>query len=142
MRVDILERLADLIRPAIAYRPGTTPGEPPVGAADGDGFVATVAMTSLVGCSGEDFASILQIARLRARDAPGPGHHRAAAPGGTDPAHRARRCERRPDHSEDGGRGRSGDRRRVPRPRPTGETASDSVTDAAPADDERGDPPR
>ncbi len=31
VRVDILERLADLIRPAIAYRPGTTVGEPPPG---------------------------------------------------------------------------------------------------------------
>ncbi|MBB4019221.1 ATP-dependent RNA helicase SUPV3L1/SUV3 [Chelatococcus caeni] len=60
VRVDILERLADLIRPAIAYRPGTTPGEPPAGAADGDAFVVTVAMTSLVGCSGEDFSSILK----------------------------------------------------------------------------------
>ncbi|WP_046861926.1 helicase-related protein [Microvirga massiliensis] len=60
VRVDILERLADLIRPAIAYRPGTTPGDPPAGAADGDGFVSTVAMTSLVGCSGDDFASILK----------------------------------------------------------------------------------
>ena len=60
VRVDILERLADLIRPAIAYRPGETVGEPPAGAADGDGFVATVAMTSLVGCAGEDFASILK----------------------------------------------------------------------------------
>jgi ATP-dependent RNA helicase SUPV3L1/SUV3 len=60
VRVDILERLADLIRPAISYRPGVTPGEPPAGAADGDGFVVTVAMTSLVGCSGEAFASILK----------------------------------------------------------------------------------
>ncbi|WP_043748313.1 helicase-related protein [Methylobacterium nodulans] len=60
VRVDILERLADLIRPAIAYVPGTTPGEPPPGTADRDGFVATVGMTSLVGCSGEDFASILK----------------------------------------------------------------------------------
>ncbi len=60
LRVDILERLADLIRPAIAYRPGVTPGEPPAGAADGDGFVVTVAMTSLAGCAGEDFASILR----------------------------------------------------------------------------------
>src|SRR5215213_1368825 len=60
VRVDILERLADLIRPAAAYRPGVTPGEPPAGAADGEGFVATVAMTSLVGCAGEDFASILK----------------------------------------------------------------------------------
>lgn len=60
VRVDILERLADLIRPAIAYRPGTTPGEPPAGSADSDGFVVTVAMTSLAGCSGEAFASILR----------------------------------------------------------------------------------
>ena len=60
VRVDILERLADLIRPAIAYRPGQTAGEPPAGAADGDTFVVTVAMTSLAGCSGDSFASILR----------------------------------------------------------------------------------
>lgn len=59
VRVDILERLADLIRPAIAYRPGVTPGTPPPGTADDDGFVVTVNMTSLAGCSGEAFASIL-----------------------------------------------------------------------------------
>jgi ATP-dependent RNA helicase SUPV3L1/SUV3 len=60
VRVDILERLADLIRPAINYRPGTTPGEAPSGSADNDGFVVTVGMTSLAGCSGEDFAAILR----------------------------------------------------------------------------------
>lgn len=60
VRVDILERLADLIRPAIAYRPGTTAGDPPPGTADDDTFVPTIGMTSLVGCSGEDFASILK----------------------------------------------------------------------------------
>ncbi len=72
VRVDILERLADLIRPAIAYRPGTTPGEPPPGTADGDGFVATVNMTSLVGCSGEDFASILKSLGYQPEQRPGP----------------------------------------------------------------------
>ena len=60
VRVDILERLADLIRPAIQYRPGVTPGEPPAGAADGEAFVVTPAMTSLCGCAGDDFASILK----------------------------------------------------------------------------------
>ncbi len=60
VRVDILERLADLIRPAIAYRPGTTPGDPPAGAADNDSFVVTVGMTSLAGCSGEAFGTILK----------------------------------------------------------------------------------
>ncbi|WP_336485726.1 helicase-related protein [Methylobacterium nigriterrae] len=72
VRVDILERLADLIRPAIAYRPGTTPGDPPAGSADGEGFVATVGMTSLVGCSGEDFASILKSLGYVAETRPGP----------------------------------------------------------------------
>ena len=72
VRVDILERLADLIRPAIAYRPGTTPGAPPDGTADGESFVATVGMTSLVGCSGEDFASILKSLGYSNETRPGP----------------------------------------------------------------------
>ena len=60
VRVDIVERLADLIRPAIAYRPGVGAGAPPPGSADADGFVVTGAMTSLTGCSGEQFASVLR----------------------------------------------------------------------------------
>jgi len=72
VRVDILERLADLIRPAVTYRPGVTPGEPPAGAADGDGFVVTVAMTSLVGCAGEDFASILRSLNYASEQREGP----------------------------------------------------------------------
>ncbi len=59
IRVDILERLADLIRPALSWRPAM-PGDKPAGAYDGRGFTVTVAMTSLAGCSGEDFASILK----------------------------------------------------------------------------------
>ena len=72
VRVDILERLADLIRPAIAYRPGTTPGDAPAGAADGEGFVVTVAMTSLAGCSGEAFSSILKSLGYASEQRPGP----------------------------------------------------------------------
>jgi ATP-dependent RNA helicase SUPV3L1/SUV3 len=59
VRVDILERLADLIRPALAWRE-SSPGEKPAGAFDGRGFVVTQAMTSLTGSAGEDFASILR----------------------------------------------------------------------------------
>ncbi|MGO9389977.1 helicase-related protein [Rhodoblastus sp.] len=72
VRVDILERLADLIRPAIAYRPGVTAGDAPPGAADGEGFVVTVAMTSLAGCSGESFASILKSLGYASEQRPGP----------------------------------------------------------------------
>jgi ATP-dependent RNA helicase SUPV3L1/SUV3 len=59
VRVDILERLADLIRPALAWREGATAPKPP-GAIIGGGFTVTNAMTSLTGASGEDFASILR----------------------------------------------------------------------------------
>jgi ATP-dependent RNA helicase SUPV3L1/SUV3 len=59
VRVDILERLADLIRPALSWREGS-PGPKPDGVFDGRGFLITGAMTSLTGASGEDFASILR----------------------------------------------------------------------------------
>jgi ATP-dependent RNA helicase SUPV3L1/SUV3 len=59
VRVDILERLADLIRPALAWREGTTTPKPD-GAVDGRSFTVTGGMTSLTGASGEDFASILR----------------------------------------------------------------------------------
>ncbi len=79
VRVDILERLADLIRPLIAYRPGLTAGPPPKGTAAGDGFVVTVDMTSLAGCSGEDFASILKGLGYRSDVKPLADHERMIA---------------------------------------------------------------
>src|SRR5467141_5020802 len=73
VRVDILERLADLIRPALSWRE-TSPGAKPAGAFDGRGFVVTQAMTSLTGSAGEDFASILRALgyRMERRPAPPP----------------------------------------------------------------------
>jgi ATP-dependent RNA helicase SUPV3L1/SUV3 len=59
VRVDILERLADLVRAALSWREGA--GVPkPAGAFDGRGFTVTQPMTSLVGSTGEDFAVILR----------------------------------------------------------------------------------
>ena len=61
VRIDILERLADIIRPLIAWKPLDPSVTPPEGAVPGGGaFTVTVAMTSLLGCSGEDFASVLK----------------------------------------------------------------------------------
>ena len=48
VRVDMLERLADLIRPVISERRYN------------GGFIVTPDMMSLVGCSGEEFASLLR----------------------------------------------------------------------------------
>ncbi len=71
VRVDILERLADIIRPLIALDAGRPyQGELPAGAAEGNGFRVTVEMTSLLGCSGEDFSSILSSLGYRLRRTP------------------------------------------------------------------------
>ncbi|MFP9138761.1 helicase-related protein [Devosia sp. XGJD_8] len=70
VRVDILERLADIIRPLIALDPTRHQGELPAGAAEGNGFRVTVEMTSLLGCSGEDFASILNSLGYRVKRTP------------------------------------------------------------------------
>ncbi len=72
VRIDILERLADLIRPLIAWRPTPASPTPPDGAIDGYGFTVTVAMTSLLGCSGEDFASVLSSLGYRVDRRPAP----------------------------------------------------------------------
>jgi ATP-dependent RNA helicase SUPV3L1/SUV3 len=71
LRVDILERLADLIRPALSWRPGS-PAAKPVGAFEGIGFTVTQAMTSLTGSSGDDFASILRALGYRMEKRPKP----------------------------------------------------------------------
>jgi ATP-dependent RNA helicase SUPV3L1/SUV3 len=73
VRVDILERLADLIRPALSWRqgsPGGSLGEKPAGAFDGRSFVVTQAMTSLTGSAGEDFASVLRALGYRMEKRP------------------------------------------------------------------------
>jgi ATP-dependent RNA helicase SUPV3L1/SUV3 len=85
IRVDILERLADLIRPALAWREGANGTKPP-GAFDGRGFVVTGAMTSLTGASGEDFASILRSLGYRMEKRPKPPEPAAAEPTTTAPA--------------------------------------------------------
>ena len=79
VRVDILERLADIIRPLIAFDPKTATAPAPAGAAEGNGFRVTVEMTSLLGCSGEDFASILSSLGYRVRRVPKPAAPAVAA---------------------------------------------------------------
>ncbi len=71
VRVDILERLADLIRPALAWREGAAGSKPP-GAFPGGGFTIVSGMTSLTGASGEDFASILRALGYRMERRPKP----------------------------------------------------------------------
>jgi ATP-dependent RNA helicase SUPV3L1/SUV3 len=72
VRVDILERLADLIRPALAWREGTSPGAKPAAAIAGGSFIVSNPMTSLTGASGEEFASILRALGYRMERRPKP----------------------------------------------------------------------
>jgi ATP-dependent RNA helicase SUPV3L1/SUV3 len=68
VRVDIIERLSGMIRAAIAgERPGVAPEDPspPQGRPSPKGFVVNGQMTSLTGCSGEQFASILRSMRFQ-----------------------------------------------------------------------------
>ncbi|POR42102.1 helicase-related protein [Methylobacterium sp. V23] len=134
VRVDILERLADLIRPAIAYRPGTTPGEAPVGTADGDAFVATVGMTSLVGCSGEDFASILKSLGYASETRPGPAITVPLLPAAPTQPIVPAAASTDPTISETAADADPATAENAPA-EAAGETASDSVTDTAPADE-------
>jgi ATP-dependent RNA helicase SUPV3L1/SUV3 len=85
VRVDILERLADLIRPALSWRE-TSPGPKPAGVFDGRGFTVTGAMTSLTGASGEDFASILRSLGYRMDRRPKPPEAKPAEPAVVKPA--------------------------------------------------------
>lgn len=77
VRVDILERLADLIRPALSWRESATTPKPD-GAFDGRSFTVTGAMTSLTGASGEDFASILRSLGYRMDRKPKPAETKPA----------------------------------------------------------------
>ncbi|MBZ9818700.1 helicase-related protein [Mesorhizobium sp. CA4] len=58
VRVDILERLADLIRPATNWKPGL--GQRPDGAYDGHSFMVTPPMMSILGATADDMEEILK----------------------------------------------------------------------------------
>ncbi|QLF71251.1 helicase [Peteryoungia desertarenae] len=58
VRIDILERLADLIRPLLQWKPGTSAR--PEGAYDGRRFTTTTAMLSILGATPDDMEEILK----------------------------------------------------------------------------------
>ncbi|KEC56473.1 hypothetical protein [Bartonella koehlerae] len=58
VRIDILERLANLIRPALHWKQGNEPK--PDGAYDGKSFFVTPTMMSILGANGTDMEEILK----------------------------------------------------------------------------------
>ncbi|MEP9387394.1 helicase-related protein [Mesorhizobium sp. KR9-304] len=68
VRVDILERLADLIRPALSWKTGL--GARPDGAYDGQAFMVTAPMMSILGANADDMEEILKGLGYRAEPKP------------------------------------------------------------------------
>jgi ATP-dependent RNA helicase SUPV3L1/SUV3 len=61
VRMDILERLADMIRPMIAWRAkDSAPAMPPRGATGDGGFLVLPEMLSILGCSGDELSLVLK----------------------------------------------------------------------------------
>jgi ATP-dependent RNA helicase SUPV3L1/SUV3 len=66
VRLDILERLADLIRPLLAWRPNPEAPTPPPKGATGEGaFMVTPDMMSILGCSPEELGTVLKALGFR-----------------------------------------------------------------------------
>ncbi len=64
VRLDMLERLADLIRPLLAWR-GTNGATPPKGATGDGGFTVIPEMMSLLGCSPDELGGVLKALGFR-----------------------------------------------------------------------------
>jgi ATP-dependent RNA helicase SUPV3L1/SUV3 len=81
VRIDILERLADIIRPLLAWRASAdNPTMPPKGATGSGGFTATPEMMSLLGCSPEELSGVLKALGFRVERRPIQAPTPAAAP--------------------------------------------------------------
>lgn len=67
VRVDMLERLADLIRPLLAWRadPAKPEVRPPLGSTGDGAFIATPAMMSILGCSAAELGAVLTVLGFR-----------------------------------------------------------------------------
>ncbi|TDH37594.1 helicase [Pseudohoeflea suaedae] len=68
VRIDILERLADLIRPALQWTPGSGPR--PEAGYDGRRFITTTGMLSILGATQDDIEEILKGLGYRAEPVP------------------------------------------------------------------------
>ena len=72
LRIDILERLADFIRPLVAWRPKpeASEKEKPAGASGDGGFIATADMMSVLGCSADDLGATLKALGFESQERP------------------------------------------------------------------------
>jgi ATP-dependent RNA helicase SUPV3L1/SUV3 len=83
VRIDMIERLADMIRDRVFWRPRFEGEARPDGSVEGGGFTVIPDMMSLVGCSGDEFTAILTSLGYRSKERPAPPPEQ---PQGTDAA--------------------------------------------------------
>lgn len=101
VRLDIIERLADIIRPLLAWRankdgqnkdPSAEPPTPPRGSTGTGAFIVQPEMMSILGCSGDELGAVLRslgfesekrIVKPKPAVATSPAPGAAAAPSGT-----------------------------------------------------------
>lgn len=72
IRVDMLERLADSIRPLLAWRASEAGQTPPRGSSGDGGFMVTPEMMSILGCSSSELAAVLSTLGFRSEKKPAP----------------------------------------------------------------------
>jgi ATP-dependent RNA helicase SUPV3L1/SUV3 len=65
VRIDMLERLADLIRPLLSWRAKSEGDAPPKGSTGDGGFVVIPEMMSILGCSPEELGNVLSVLGFR-----------------------------------------------------------------------------
>jgi ATP-dependent RNA helicase SUPV3L1/SUV3 len=85
IRIDMLERLADLIRPLLAWRVESA-SEPPKGASGDGGFTVIPEMMSILGCSSGELSEVLKTLGFRVERKP------VLSPQSTAPANAADRA--------------------------------------------------
>ncbi len=142
VRIDMLERLADMIRPLVSWRPKKSPKEEggvktesevpeagteqpkeskppeagkeqpektdkpeqspmPEGATGNGGFRVTPDMMSIVGCSGEEFASVLKVLGFRCQRRPLAAVTKGAASDASDASVDDKSAEATPPHNDE-----------------------------------------
>ena len=84
VRIDMLERLADLIRPLLGWRAKEAGDTPPKGATGDGGFTVVPEMMSILGCSTEELGQVLTALGFRSTKREVPRSELAAVEGGED----------------------------------------------------------
>ncbi len=136
IRIDILERLADLIRPALAWNPGSQGVRPPGAIEEGSAFTVTPGMTSLLGASGDDMAVVFRALgyRMELRQKPvesAPEEPSAEQPSAEQPSAEQQEASRQPDPREP-----------VPEPPPVEEPPARAPDIEPPGDEPPVEPPQ